>query len=82
MDGPSEGEVLLKEEFPTPVGLVMSEPLVPERLPLLGNRDGLMTVVRVKEPLTVLTTCVTDELELATTELALATPVPLLIGGK
>lgn len=82
MDGPSEGEVLLKEEFPTPVGLVMFEPLGPDRLPLLRNRDGLMTVVRVKESLTVLATCAKEELELATTELALATPVSLLIGGK
>lgn len=82
MDGPVAGEAPLEEELPTPVGVVMFEPRSPGGLPLPSKRDGSMVLVRVKEPLTVLATRVTDELKLATRELALATPVPLLIGGK
>lgn len=82
VDSPTEDEALVTEESPTPVGVVMFDVPDPDGLLLLSNKDGSMVLVRVKELLNVLVTRATDELELATLELALATPVPMLIGGK
>lgn len=60
----------------------MFELISPGDVPMLSDRDGSIVAVRVKEPLKVLVTVVVDELGLAMVELALAPPVPPLIGGK
>lgn len=80
VDGPGEGEVLLKKVLPTPVGLVIFGLIGPSELPLLSNRDESMVLVRVREMLKVLATLAIDVL--ARIELALSPSVPLLIGGK
>ena len=82
MAGPVDGEAPLKDELPTPVGLVMFELLGPDAPPLPSSRDGAMVLVRVEDMLRELATVAIEELELATRALALATPVALLTGGN